>query len=433
MRKSTKNQNAAPENVADESSEPRDKMKWWEELEADFSASYETRYNIVLGQPEFRRKGKTEWRPVQDRDVYSMVRHLRRSKGNEKVSKDKLTELIISDFSPAVDPLQDYFSRLPDAPGAIARYAELLTLAKEEDRDLFLELFRKWIIATVANVFEEDKCANHTCIIFTGEQGIGKSKAISALVPDELISYYYEGALNPESKDSQFSLAENFIINLDDSLAGITAKAINELKALLTINRIKQRRVYDRFNTTAPRRASFAACSNEVTFLHDATGNRRFMPFELSAIDHAAAKSFPLGELWGEAFHAYKRGEVYWIAGEELDRLAEHNQDFEVQTPEYETVVKYFQLPDQGGLPEHLTATDVMEKLRGKGYTTLSMKKLGEALRKAGFERKKRKVGGNVIQAYTMVEVAPGIPSEPCAADSLVDQGQDAGEKELPF
>lgn len=417
--------------MTDEATRPRQKTEWWDDLENDLSEFYEFRYNVVLGRAEFRSKAKrAAWRPLEDRDIYTILRKLRKERNTPKASKEKIIEILLSDFSASTDPLQEYFSRLPDVPGAISRYASCLTLEREEaERPLFEAMFRKWIIATVANVFEEERCANHVCLIFTGGQGIGKSTALRALVPPEIAAYYYEGHFNPENKDASFLLAENFFINLDDSLAGITAKQINELKAVLTRNKVEERRAYDRFNTNAPRRASFAACSNEVTFLHDATGNRRFMPFELAAVDLEAVKSFPVAELWGEAFHAYKRGEVYWIAGEELDQLALHNQDFEVQTPEYEAVVKYFQLPDLGGVPDYLTATDVMEKLKGKGYSSLSMKKLGEALRRAGFIRKSRSISGNKVYAYSLVEVAAGIPSEPCAAEPL----QDAVEEDCPF
>jgi predicted P-loop ATPase len=60
--------------------------------------------------------------------------------------------------------------------------------------------------------------------------------------------------------------ATNFIFNLDDYFAGITARKINEFKGLLTKNTIKVRRPYARYTEEMPKICSFIASSNEAQF-----------------------------------------------------------------------------------------------------------------------------------------------------------------------
>lgn len=411
-----------------------DDKKWWHELEEQLSSRWDFRYNSITGSPEFKEKEPgSSWEPVTDFALNSIVRRLQTDANNPKATVSRVAARINSDFAPSVNPVEEYFQGLRDAAGAIDGFCSGLRLANETQRDLFRRLFRKWVIASVANVFERDRCANHTCLVFTGGQGIGKSTAIRAMVPPELWPYYFEGHWNPENKDSLIALAVYFLINLDDSLAGITSKAINELKAGLTINTVTVRRPYDRYPVKMDRIASFTACSNEQTFLHDSTGNRRFLPFELSSIDMDAIKSIPLSAMWGEAYHAYKAGEVYWIGGEDQSELTEHNSNFEVQTPEFDLLTDYFQKPEMGGYPLHLTADEIITKLQqgGKTSSKLSIKKMGEALKKAGFERVKKRIHGNSVYRWEVVELPEKKKHDPEAPESFQ---QDAHEKDdCPF
>ncbi|MCO6478057.1 MAG: hypothetical protein J5I94_15610 [Phaeodactylibacter sp.] len=51
---------------------------------------------------------------------------------------------------------------------------------------------------------------------------------IRNLCPPALSDYYIEGPFDPDNKDSILPTATDFIFNLDDYFAGITARKINE-------------------------------------------------------------------------------------------------------------------------------------------------------------------------------------------------------------
>lgn len=185
------------------------------------------------------------------------------------------------------------------------------------------------------------------------------------------------------------------LFNLDDYFAGVTARKINEFKGLLTKNTVKIRRAYARYSEELPKVCSFIASSNEAQFLHDPTGSRRFLPFEVEAIDIQAAQAIAIDDLWSQAAQLYKDGYTYWLTREDQDWLNEYNSQFEVQSNEYEVLVTYMQPPKEGELPEaDLTNAEVLAHLQEKVSLKLSAKKIGEALRKAAFPRYQKRRGG---------------------------------------
>ena len=131
------------------------------------------------------------------------------------------------------------------------------------------------------------------------------------------------------------------MFNLDDYFAGITARKINEFKGLLTKNTVKLRRAYARYSEELPKVCSFIASSNEAQFLHDPTGSRRFLPFEIVSIDINAAKAIPIDTIWSQATQLFKEGYTYWLTQEDQVRLNEYNGQFEVQSTEYELLIVY--------------------------------------------------------------------------------------------
>ena len=152
---------------------------------------------------------------------------------------------------------------------------------------------------------------------------------------------------------------------------------------------VKIRRAYARYNEELPKICSFIASSNEGQFLHDQTGNRRFVAFEVESIDIEKAKAINMDAVWSQAFQLYKSGDfVYWMEEEDMVNLNSNNNKFEVQTNEYEALNTWFKPPKEGELPDaDLTNTDILSFLQEKVNMKLSSKKLGEALRKMEFPR----------------------------------------------
>lgn len=288
-----------------------------QQLESALNSLAQYRYNIITRFPELKYKGNNQtWNRLDDYQLNSIVRQLR-GMGITHANKNKVGDLLESDFSPKVNTIKDYFIQLEpvdkDYIGLLTSTVELVAdpASKPSRNKMFKKYFTKWLVGAVANVFITEKCANQLCFILSGAQGTFKSTWIRSLCPKALVAYYVEGALDPDNKDSMLATATNFIFNLDDYFAGITSRKINEFKGLLTKNTIKVRRSYARYAEELPKICSFIASSNEAQFLHDPTGNRRFLPFEVKKIDIQKAQSIDIDKVWSQAYQLYKKGHVY--------------------------------------------------------------------------------------------------------------------------
>ena len=82
------------------------------EIETYLSSRYEFRYNTVLGRTEYRRMNSSDFTKVGRYEINTLRRELDNDVGII-TSPDNLYSIIESSFSPRVNPIQEYFKRLP--------------------------------------------------------------------------------------------------------------------------------------------------------------------------------------------------------------------------------------------------------------------------------------------------------------------------------
>ena len=160
-----------------------------QQLEAALRAFADFRFNSITRYPEVRYKGDAPiWKRIDDFALNSIVRHLKNT-GITHASKTRVGDLLESDFSERVNPIQAYFEDLPSFEGDpiadLSNTVELVanpTLVKQRAA-LFYKYLKKWLVGSVANVFIEDRCANQLCFIIAGRQGAFKSTWIKKPMP----------------------------------------------------------------------------------------------------------------------------------------------------------------------------------------------------------------------------------------------------------
>ncbi len=129
-------------------------------------------------------------------------------------------------------------------------------------------------------------------------------------------------------------IGQNLIVNIDDQLKALNKRDENELKNLITCPMVKYRMPYDKYVEEHPHLASFVASVNGNDFLTDPTGSRRFLPFEVLAIDIERAKAISMDAVYTEAKALLKSGFRYWFNDDEIAELYRESEDFQVQTAE---------------------------------------------------------------------------------------------------
>ena len=83
----------------------------------------------------------------------------------------------------------------------------------------------------------------------------------------------------------------------------------------------------------------------------------------------------------------------YWFDDVEIEELHRGNAAFHVQTIEYEMLLKGFEKPPAHAVTDcFMTTVEILDYLRSYSSLNLSEKRMGEALRKAGFERRSKRI-----------------------------------------
>jgi predicted P-loop ATPase len=342
-----------------------------------------------------------------------MWKDMNKNKPNKyAVPPTKIHSIINSDFAQDFDPIMHYFNNLPTwSPNDndyIEQFMNKVKVADEQSK-IWRAFWSKWIIAVVAQAL--GRGTNHTCLVLSGAQGVGKTTFFNNLVPEELIEYYTTTQINPADKDSKIALAENFLINLDE-LESINRDEIGHLKSLLTIKDIVVRRPYARHAEQSIRRASFAGSINKAYFLTDLTGNRRFLIVDTISIEHSKPTEQELKGLYSQALYKLNQGTTYWFDLEDINAINEHNKKYQIIAPEEELINKYYTLPDSNlsekeidhfirvGALNFITATEIANKLQKDTLIKLSFNKLAQILKNMGFEQKIKWVAGKVKRGY---------------------------------
>lgn len=368
-------------------------------LELFLSTRYVFRHNIVSGKLEFQYFGKKKWNVMNDFIENSMLREC--LKGRIKTNLSSLRNLLYSDFCQLFNPFEDYFYNLPTYDEKTDYITELANTITTTKQDLWQQCFKKWIVAMVGCVLD-DKIINHTVIVFSGKQGLGKTTWVEKLVPKQLKEYLFSGTINPNNKDTLVQLAECMLINLDE-LENLNRSEIGSLKEIITKTQIRMRKAYGHNNETMPRRASFAGSVNTAQFLNDSTGSRRFLCFELEGIQYQHEVN--IDDVFSQALYLFKSGFRHWFDQEEIKNITENNEQYQLRSPEEELLLTWFEPCEKEMANAFLNASQIATKLAERAKINISdgtINKLGKALKKHNFLRLKK----NGIFVYALNEIS---------------------------
>jgi len=365
-------------------------------LVAYLQAYYEFKLDIVGNEMEYRPKGGKEWQVLNENNLL----HDLRVKGY-KVTDTLLMSLLGSDFVPRFDPFITYFEALPahDPAGGshIERMAAFVTLKDEAaDRDWFNQMYKKMLVRVAAAAVGKIQF-NKQCFVLKSDQNDGKSTWIRHHCPPLLSKYRADWTRDEVSdKDGRFALAQNFMINLDE-LATFGKQNIEQTKALMSLDSIKDRPPYGKRPIRFPRRASFFGSTNKDEFLTDESGSVRWLVFEIAGIQHDNGRAngygakLDINAVWAEAWHLLNTGEVEpMMSRDEIVESEARNKVFQVPTPEMELVVQYLSKTDKDEPEaEFMAVTEITNHLAGFTHLKLNKNFVGAALKHLGWEKSK--------------------------------------------
>ncbi|WP_312279666.1 virulence-associated E family protein [Oscillibacter sp.] len=205
-------------------------------------------------------------------------------------------------------PVKEFIERVP-WDGMDRLDTLLVTYLGAEDTPYTREVIRKALIAAVARIYQPGIKFDYV-LVLVGTPGVGKSMLFSKLggpwFSDSL------GFYDMKDKTAGEKLQGRWILEIPE-LAGMSEGKIEIIKSFITRVSDVFRPAYGRDTEVHPRTCILVATTNALHgFLLDTTGNRRFLPVQVSG----KSKLHPwdlrqevVSQIWAEAYEAYKSGE----------------------------------------------------------------------------------------------------------------------------
>ena len=380
---------------------PAGKASAWaavEEVERFIAKQASFRYNTVRAQVEIAWQGSEPFYPITDRDENTLW--CRMCKAGWRVHLSDVRNVIHSEYIPLYNPFVEYFRSLPEWDGTdyIARLADMVHI--NGDHELFTLHLRKWLVAMVASLLEEE-VVNHEILVFIGRQGNYKSTFFNRLLPPKLQSYFYTKTNNNRlTKDDLLTLSEFALICLEE-IDELRPSELNQLKAMVTLKTVNERASYGRNKERRPHIASFCGTGNNPRFLTDPTGNRRWIAVEVQEIDDPHTHPLPYEGLYSQALALYRQGFRYWFDLHETVQLNSQNEAFEASNLEEELIRTHFRKPttDERGI--FATTAHILACINYGLREPLSPTRVGLVMKKLGYEA----VRYNGVRGYRVVEL----------------------------
>ena len=361
------------------------------EVEAFLTARYRFRRNILSQQVEYTSliPHPSFLIPLTDAAENTLWIDMQRAGLNTDMQT--LHAYLTSNYVEEFHPVKHYLESLPEWDGH-DHIADLLGMVHcrdcpPADFDFYV---RRWLVAMVASTLD-DSVVNHQIFVLLGPQGTYKTSFMNNLLPPELRQYFCMKTNSQRmTKDDAFALAENVLIDMEE-IDSMGRQEVNQLKAMASQPFVKDRPFYGRSKVRLPHMASFCATGNNMQFLTDDTGNRRWLVFEVDHIDNPWTATINYAGVYSQIRHLLDTGFRYWFDTDEIASLNHRNRTYETPNIARELISTRYRKPGENENAVYLTASDIVARFGGQ--VRLSAVQVGKALFWKLFERPASDIG----------------------------------------
>ena len=236
-----------------------------------------------------------------------------------------------------------------------------------------------------------------------GGQGAGKTTFLQKIAP---LGYYTDQFSTFDNKDDYAVMRRALIIN-DDEMTATNNASFEILKKFITLQEFEYRKPYGHQAERFDKNFVMARTTNELYYLKDKTGERRFLPLHVSK---ARQKHHPVTDLtdkyvkqcWGEAIQLYKDGFSFALTNEQEEELDEHRQSF-MYTDELEDKIDEALSNQFEG--NNFITNEALSLAVAPGIDLVKNRKIGNQIsnimvNRFGFRKKLKKINGEVKRGY---------------------------------
>lgn len=296
---------------------------------------------------------------MRDVDVLFIIGYLERHYGftiNQNIGFSAISlvsQLEQNKFNPKID----YFDNAEKMWDGVERSSTFLPDFLGAPRNGITTLITEtFFIGAVAKIYKPMTKFDFSLDI-VGDQGTGKTTLLKKLGRDA----YVDTIQNFKNKDEYTKMQRALIVN-DDEMEATASSSFDVTKKFITMEELEYRPAYGHKNVRRAKHFVLARTSNQVEYLKDKTGNRRFLPILSSKANQIKHPFTDLNEqdvmqFWGEMVHKYKTKGLQYPTREQEIELAKHRENF-VYVDEIENQINIFL---DNRIEEWVTSSDIAE------------------------------------------------------------------------
>lgn len=248
----------------------------------------------------------------------------------------------------AFNEVQNYINRLSwdGVPRLDTLFIDYLG-AEDDPVGYCRAVCRKAFTAAIARAMTPG--SKYDCmLILCGSQGLGKSTLL-----DRMSKGWFNDSIRTfEGKEASELLQGVWLVEVAE-LDAFRRTDVARIKQFLSLRADRYRAAYGRNVKELPRCCVFFGTCNQMDFLQDTTGNRRFWPVDVGEQPHAKnvwqdLTDEVIDQIWAEAKLRWQMGEQLYLTGE-VEKEAQRRQESHREASPKEGLIEEFvsrQVPD---------------------------------------------------------------------------------------
>jgi len=226
------------------------------------------------------------------------------------------------------NPVDDYFDAVYTAWDGVKRIDDFLPQFLGVQKSPITTLITKiFFTGAVAKAYEPETKFDFV-LDLVGGQGAGKTTFLKNMG----MEWYTDQFSDFKDKDNFSIMLRNLIVN-DDEMTATNNSSFESLKKFVSAQELEFRPPYGKNSIRYDKNFVMARTTNEMTYLKDRTGERRFLPVKVdssrqtkSPFDDLDEKT--IGLMWGEFVSYYQHGFEFGLTKDQETMLAKYREDF---------------------------------------------------------------------------------------------------------
>ncbi|KRL68111.1 Helicase [Companilactobacillus versmoldensis DSM 14857 = KCTC 3814] len=226
------------------------------------------------------------------------------------------------------NPAVDYFDFVYTEWDGKERVADLLPdFLGVEKSDITTLITKIFFTGAVSKAYEPETKFDFV-LDLVGGQGAGKTTFLKKMARE----WYTDQFTDFKDKDN-FSVMLRSLIANDDEMTATNNSSFESLKKFVSAQELEFRPPYGHESIRYDKNFVLARTTNEMTYLKDRTGERRFLPVKANA---SRQKKTPfddlnddlINQLWGEFVSYYQHGFTFGLTKTQEAILSKHRKEF---------------------------------------------------------------------------------------------------------